>query len=432
MNSKNGESLLKQDIGLDKVFEDVADLLLADVAIKIQLPDSKYQLAKQRYETMSDWIDRENSPLNGLVTLVYPQGSMAIGATVAAKGGTDEFDVDAVAQINFLDGLSPKDRLDLLYTAIRGEAGSRYYEMAERQSRCVTVDYEDDMHIDFIPVIRMGGTEERISLLAHHRPEEPESEGYDFIGNPFGFAEWFNEKTFSEDAFSMAFAERTRVYRKSQFLTCEAETEEIPDQEPAERKAMAVVALQLMKRCRDRRYRNRTEGKPPSVILAKMFADNANRSTKLSDELWFQATTIRQEFLKWHSCGMLIDISNPRCKEDCLTDRWPANLDDQQLFINDLEHLLNQLNQLKGETDLEEKQAILENLFGESPAQYAINEYNKGLGRSVRENSVRHGEQGRIGIVASGLLGSSVAANAKGDSAPPKTFYGKMNSVKHR
>tara|TARA_R110002096_G_C14648840_1_gene726222 strand:- start:1661 stop:2959 length:1299 start_codon:yes stop_codon:yes gene_type:complete len=430
MNSKNTAGLLKRDLSLDKVFENVADLLLADVAIKIQLPDSKYNLAIQRYETMSDWIDRKGSPLEGLVSLVYPQGSMSIGATVAAKGGTEEYDVDAVAQISFSKNLSPKVKLDLLFMAIKGEAGSRYYEMTERQSRCVTVSYEDDMHIDFVPALRAEGTDERISILAHHRPEEPEFTGYDFMGNPFGFAEWFKEQMISEGTFSEAYASRTQEYLNAQLITCASETEDIPEPEPVERKAMTVVALQLMKRFRDRRYKNRKDKKPPSVILAKLFADHANRSSKLSEELCFQATAIRQEFLKWHSCGQLIEINNPRCNEDCLTDRWPADLKDQQLFIHDLEYLLNQLNQIIGETDLEEKQTILTDLFGEKAAQYAINEYHEGLGRSIKENDVLHIEKGRIGIVASGLLGLSSSAKANGESAPSKSFYGSPNSVK--
>ena len=61
------------------------DVLLADVAIRIQLSRTDYGKAEERYQTLGDWIDREDSPLTGRVELVYPQGSMAIGATIASR-----------------------------------------------------------------------------------------------------------------------------------------------------------------------------------------------------------------------------------------------------------------------------------------------------------------------------------------------------------
>ena len=64
--------------------------LLADVAIRIQLSRTDYRKAEERYETLGNWIDRRGSPLEGRVQLVYAQGSMAIGATIASRLTTDE------------------------------------------------------------------------------------------------------------------------------------------------------------------------------------------------------------------------------------------------------------------------------------------------------------------------------------------------------
>ena len=52
------------------------DVLLADVAIRIQLSRTDYRRAEERYETLGNWIDRRGSPLEGRVQLVYAQGSM--------------------------------------------------------------------------------------------------------------------------------------------------------------------------------------------------------------------------------------------------------------------------------------------------------------------------------------------------------------------
>jgi hypothetical protein len=63
---------------------DVRDVLLADVAIRIQLSPTNYRLAVERVETLAAWLDREGSPLAGRVRLAYLQGSMAISATIAS------------------------------------------------------------------------------------------------------------------------------------------------------------------------------------------------------------------------------------------------------------------------------------------------------------------------------------------------------------
>ena len=75
------------------------DLLLADLAIRVQLSRTGHDRAEQRYQTLGEWLDRDGSPLQGQVELTYPQGSMAIGATIASRLTTDEYDLDFIAQL---------------------------------------------------------------------------------------------------------------------------------------------------------------------------------------------------------------------------------------------------------------------------------------------------------------------------------------------
>ena len=113
MNSKTIPSQLTE----------TTDILLADVAIHVQLSRTDYNKAVDRYQTINDWIERDGSPLKDLVQLFYPQGSMAIGATIASKLKTDEFDIDLVAQLGLPKDVLPHKPLDLLFKAIRGEPG---------------------------------------------------------------------------------------------------------------------------------------------------------------------------------------------------------------------------------------------------------------------------------------------------------------------
>ena len=107
------------------------DILLADVAIGIQLSRTDYDKAVQRYGTINEWIERADSPVRDRVEIIYPQGSMATKSTIASRLRTDEFDIDLVAQLDLPMDITPGDALNLLYTAIRGEPGSRYYRMTK-------------------------------------------------------------------------------------------------------------------------------------------------------------------------------------------------------------------------------------------------------------------------------------------------------------
>ena len=104
------------------VLTDPADVLLADVGIRVQLSSTDYDKAVARYRAINDWIERDDSPLRDRVELLYPQGSMAVGATIASRLRTDEFDIDVVAQLDLPADVSPEQALGLLYRAIKGRA----------------------------------------------------------------------------------------------------------------------------------------------------------------------------------------------------------------------------------------------------------------------------------------------------------------------
>ena len=77
------------------------DVLLADVAIRIQLSPTDYITATEHYEAMAAWIDRPGSPLRGRVIEFYPQGGFSTGSTVAGHSDEAEFDLDGMAAIDW-------------------------------------------------------------------------------------------------------------------------------------------------------------------------------------------------------------------------------------------------------------------------------------------------------------------------------------------
>ena len=399
------------------------DVLLADVAIRIQLSATAYGTAEQRYRTLSEWIDREGSPLQGMVQLVYAQGSMAIGATIASRLTTDEHDVDFIAQLGLPVDTPPHEVLDLLYQSIRGERGSRYYDKAERRNRCVTVDYADKMHVDVTPVIRLGGRPERESLLFHSKPKAPDEPDLTLVANAFGFAEWFKGKTSLDHKFADVFERRTGAYERL-MMAAKVSSEDMPDQQPVHRKSKAVIVHQLMKRWRNVRFDKRQTRKPPSVLMAKLTADTANNTETLSEELLHQARAMRDELRSRQEIDMLIRVENPVCAKDVLTDRWPGSLHEQAAFVADLDDLVAKADQLVAGCSLAEMKEIMTGLFGEAPTGEAFKAFNRQVGAAVDGGHSHHNpNNGGLNLPGSGVV-AGVTAPSVVRPTPKNTFYG--------
>lgn len=402
---------------------DPADALLADVAIRVQLSRTNYDQAVGRYRAINEWIERDGSPLKDRVELFYPQGSMAVGATIASKLRTDEFDIDVVAQLDLPENVSPKQALDLLYQAIKGAPGSRYYRMTKRRTRCVTVQYGDGMHLDVTPVVRRRGTPERESLIFHHRPETPHEPGYPLIANPYGFAEWFKRNTPSDDAFAKIFEARASAYDQLQVFA-EAVSDPVLPQEPPFRKSKAVIVLQLLKRWRNVQYDERSGRRPPSIMIAKLVADAANHTERLSKELLLQAQHMLSVFRQFDSNGGLISVTNPVCPQDVLTDRWPGSRQDQTMFIRDLDNLVAIVERLVSGCDLEEMRQIMTKLFGEEPTGNAFTAFNERMGNEVRDGRSRHRHGVGNLVIPGAAAGVGGVTPSVSRATPPHRFFG--------
>ena len=351
---------------------EVVDILLADIAIRIQLTKTNHDKVVDRFEVMRDWIDRPGSPLHGLVALMYPQGSMAIGATIARASDREEYDIDVIVALLVPWDSDPQMVLDALYYALRGEPGSRYYDKTTRHTRCVCVTYEDGMHIDLTPAVLVAEREPRTSVIFHSKPEDPSEPKLRLLANPWGLAEWFKVMTPLETDFAKLFEGRAMAQDR-------APGEPVPDQEPAYRKSRALVALQLTKRWRNVLFAKRERAKlrrPPSVLLSKYFADHANRTATLSGEVEHQARQLLLRLEAEKAAGRLIHEVNPRCRDDVLTDRWPEVPANQNLMIEDLHDFTADMRLLRsGTLSIDKMGAVLERMFGERPARSAVNDY---------------------------------------------------------
>lgn len=397
------------------------DIMLADISIRVQLSKTDYDKAVSRYGTLQDWIDRDDSPLAGRVTRMYPQGSMATGSTVARNSERDEYDIDIMTELDLPADTDPEIVLDLLFDAIRGERGSRYHDMTVRHTRCVAVAYADGMHVDLTPAIIVPSRVERTSWIFHHKQDAPNEPQRRLLANPFGLAAYFTANTPQDNDFASFYEQRSLAFDQM-LIEGRAPGDPVPAQQPAYRKSRALISLQLLKRWRNVVYERRNRSglrRPPSVLLSKLVADQAGPTRSLAEELHLQAAGILSRLKSERLLGRLIHEVNPTCQEDVLTDRWPGSHSAQDLMIADLEDFCAKMHALRcNGLSLMEMSKLLEQMFGERPARAAISEYVE------RQAALSQSGHTRVATGTGRILGAGIAASTPARAVPAHNFYG--------
>lgn len=392
---------------------DENDALLMDVARRIQLTKTKHEAAETNFRALCNHVDREGSPLENKVVECYPSGSFATGTAIASRVAQSQHDVDVVIELDVPSNSAPKQILDLLFTAINGDPGSRYHGKVTKNSRCVTVDYEDGTTVDLMPVSRITGPE-RAGHLFHHKPES--SESFHKQVNPWGFAKHFNDHVKFDPAFYDLFKGR-RVLVEGTLLE-KAETQPMPVHAPIDEKSPRVVALQLIKRNRDIAWRaasRRDLRKPPSVVLAAIALDAGPVHLSLLEEVVAVANHIRVRLAETHGPRGTVQVFNPSYAPDEFTDRWPENKSAQAQYSEDLRKLVVALHKLKSEDlSLAEKREVLKALFGETAAAYAVESTLDARRREMQAGRMHIDGAGKVlGVAAPAVVGMrSTAARA--------------------
>lgn len=382
-------------VSLDQAIEiDPLEAALMDIARALQLTPTQHRQAEQHYTGLARHVEHSSSALKDRVPDIYPSGSFAIHAAVRSSIRRDQHDVDAVLELDVPATSDPEWVLDTLHAVIKGQRGSKYYDYkVERHSRCVTVTYPDGVTVDLMPVVPVPRAPARVAALFHHKPEGDER--YTKEVNPKGFAHHFNDHVAISSVFARRFDNRRRLIEgktygealasdgllnPAEIIAERADPAPMPTYLRLDQKSPRVVALQLLKRFRDKRYR-KLDGrkdlrKPPSVVMAAMALDAGPISDSLYEELVGIATHMRTEIILENRVGRRLRVFNPSHPPDEFTDRWPEDLAAQRLWAGDLKHLVDKLDELRRiGFDPVGAKTILTDLFGETAAQRAIEEH---------------------------------------------------------
>lgn len=403
--------------------ETVADQMLAAVAIKIELPPSMYALFQERKQAIQNHLERDGSPLKGKIRLFYQQGSVAIGATIWAKS-REGFDLDIVVEL-MIPGVTSREALDILCEAMRGETGSPYHDMTERQTRCVRVHYSDGMRVDLSPSELIDENDPRRSYIYHSKPEEPCGGDQKILANSFGFAQMYNQNCPPDSAFAQEYA-RWAIMADHARNTSKNDADSIPVPPHSMEiggKSVVTVALQLIKLNRNLRWEYRNERMPASVMLSCLALEVAEPDRTIGENLQTITRHILDRLKSAKSQNSLIVVENPICPGDVFTDRWPEDISAQDIMISDMEWLIKQLDIfLTEDLSLRDRLRALRKMFGEDLGQSVIKEFGDRLAEAIRTGRHRFGDLG-------GLIMTPTAAKSE-PAVKPSTFHGSKDITK--
>jgi len=75
-------------------------LLLEKMVELLELPDSAYQKAKDRYDDIGEYLGREKSSCHDNDPHVFPQGSFRLGTAIRPLDEKDEYDLDLACNLS--------------------------------------------------------------------------------------------------------------------------------------------------------------------------------------------------------------------------------------------------------------------------------------------------------------------------------------------
>ena len=110
------------------------------------------------------------------------QGSYALGTLIKPVDDNDEYDADIQVVMNPNPKWQAKDYINEVHRTLK--QNQNYADKLRLKTRCVTIDYAGDFHLDVVPRVTSGG-KHYVCNRVKNRFEATDGNGY---------RDWFNEK----------------------------------------------------------------------------------------------------------------------------------------------------------------------------------------------------------------------------------------------
>lgn len=324
------------------------DKMLRKIAKEIEISKTEYEKAVKSYNAVGTFIDN-NIPQYDIK--VVPQGSFRLGTVIKPITDKDEYDIDLVAIIDH-KFLNAKELKNIVGDALK--SSDRYSEKLVEGKRCWTIEYSESSkyHMDILPTMMSDTYSTNKELTMTHK--EDEKSDYEFRQtNPEAYYDWFVERMEEE---------RKRL-KEEYAVRNKLEIVDVPEYEI---KTTLQVAIQILKRYRDIKFKETPDIKPISIILTTLMAKVYTGKENVY-ELIEKFSKEYMMHIEKDKNGNII-IKNPVNENENFADKWPKYPERREAFFKFMTELEQDLvtNKILLEGNIREQADFYKKLFGEN------------------------------------------------------------------
>lgn len=146
----------------------------------VNLNDTRVRRIEEADRILSAFIQK-STDFKDIYIETVPQGSFRQKTIIKPVGKHGEFDVDLLIKLKKKEGWNPKDYHSRLAAAFRDSGVYEDITDTEGKTRCVTIDYEGDFHVDLVPGIMLSNG---VNICNKNTDQFELSDGD-------GYAQWF-------------------------------------------------------------------------------------------------------------------------------------------------------------------------------------------------------------------------------------------------
>lgn len=347
---------------------------LERLAAELEVPPSRYEEAKNRYESVGAWLDRDDSTLRAYSPKVYVQGSFRLGTPVRPVSEAEHYDIDLVCELTLgKHEVSQKQLKELLGHEMRLYAKAHGMKEVQESRRCWRLDYAEgaQFHLDALPALP-DGEGQRLRLQARAMKSDwadsaiaitdTEHASYRHLhtvwphSNPRGYTEWFRSRM----------REVFRARRGAMALAAKSSVEDIPSYKV---KTPLQQAVQLLKRHRDLMDWSSADEKPISVILTTL----AGHCYRGESTVALALETILRDMdshIQYDASGNAV-ILNPTDPFENFADKWVKHPERRDAFFRWLRQARRDFAELAMQTNTERLAESAVKLAGSRQARSA-------------------------------------------------------------
>ena len=339
------------------------DAMYRKIAAEIEISETQAEKAKESYEAVGNYL---NNNIKQYYVRIFPQGSFMLGTVIKPISDKDEYDIDLVATIDN-KFTSAKDLKNIVGDVLK--TSDRYSEKVEEGKRCWTIQYSEsaNYHMDILPTMKSDTYFQNKKLIMTHK--EDENSDYEFRQtNPEAYYDWFVKRMEEE---KKKLTEEYAIRNKIEIV-------EVPEYKI---KTTLQIAIEILKRYRDIKFKDTPDIKPISIILTTLIA----RIYTGKENVYELIEKFSKEYvlyLERDENGNVL-IQNPVNKNENFADKWPSNPERKEAFFKFMDDLKYDLvtNNVLLEGNIREQADAYKKLFGEN----MVNKVYENIAQKTRE-----------------------------------------------